>query len=95
MPYGIAALGADTRERYGPMTVERHFRLRARGLDLLVLHHGQDVTHRCRFADDTGDGRAELFKHRDGRPYWEDVATGQIAREHVTGVRMVPRGAAV
>ena len=73
--------------RYGAVTIGRHRRLAHRGIYLHVFHRGQDVTNRCRFADDTGDGTAELFKHRDGRPYLDD-RTRHAAIETVTGVTM-------
>ena len=71
--------------RFGAISVARHAQLRAQGIDLHVWVAGVDVTRRCRFADDTGDGWAELLKHNaDGRPYLG--ADGEIAREIVRGI---------
>jgi hypothetical protein len=61
--------------RYGAVTIERHRLLMARGIYLHVYHRGVDVTNRCRFADDTGEGIAELFLHdAKGRPYLDPLA---------------------
>jgi hypothetical protein len=74
--------------RWGPVDLDRHRVLAAGGAFLHVLYRGQDVTSRCYFADDTGDGVAKLFLHRDGRPYL-DPATRNAAKETVYGVTLV------
>jgi hypothetical protein len=75
--------------RYGPVDVDRHCVLKARGTFLHVYHRGQDVTRRCYFADDTGDGVAKLFLHNEhGRPYLDPV-TREPAKETVYGVTLV------
>jgi len=84
---GGAGLGAlNSTRRYGPVTVERHARLREEGVHLHVFYQGREVTRRCRFADDTGEGMAELFLHdASGKAYW-DPHTREIAKEFVCGV---------
>src|SRR5688572_20114749 len=78
---------------YGPMTVERHVHLQRRGIDLLVLLDGEDVTKRCYYADDRA-GVVHLFLHNaEGRPYY-DMETDGAAREERSGaVRFVQQGA--
>jgi len=72
--------------RYGPVTIERHRHYQRLGIHLHVYHRGEDVTLRCRYADDTGAGHAELLRHdADGKKY-KDYATGQPAMETVSGV---------
>lgn len=77
--------------RYGAMTIERHAALKSRGLHLRVIHQGRDVTDRCRFADDTGEGMAELFLHNaEGRPYLEPpVKPGECKIYRWDGARAV------
>lgn len=77
-----------TTKRYGPMTVERHCALVHKGVHIHVFYQGRDVTSRCRFADDTGYGVAELFKkNATGKTYF-DRSTGDAAKEIVYGVTM-------
>lgn len=48
---------------YGPLTVERHAKLKRLGTDLHVFVRGEDVTNRCSYADDTpGKQVARLFR---------------------------------
>jgi hypothetical protein len=56
--------------RWGAVTVERHRALCAQGIHLHVFLDGWDVTRDCKFADDTGDGMAELFlTNAEGKRY--------------------------
>lgn len=71
---------------WGPVDVDRHRLLKSRGVHLRVWYRGEDVTNRCRFADDTL-GYAELFLHRQRRPYVDHV-THQAAMETVYGVEI-------
>jgi hypothetical protein len=81
-------LATTSRRRYGPVTIERHQQLRRQGIHLHTFHQGRDVTCRCRFADDTGNGVADLLLHNAaGKPYW-DPRTRTAAHEIVTGVTM-------
>jgi len=49
---------------YGPITIARERKLRARGITLRVFWHGEDVTNRCRYVDDTpGRAVAVLYRH--------------------------------
>ena len=82
---------------WGQMDVKKHAEWKARGHDLRVFHLGEDVTDRCRFADDTFieavDGRsvvgvAELFKlNAEGRKY-NDPETHRVAVERVHGIEI-------
>ena len=78
----------------GPLTIARERVLRAAGVHLRVFVRGEDVTHRCRFADDTpGHVVAELFRHNArGRCYLDEDrrASVEVAVEDVE-IRMVPR----
>jgi hypothetical protein len=73
------------RVRYGSVDVDRHRQLQREGIDLRVIHRGEDVTARCFVADDTGAGIAHLFRHRDGRPYL-DPETHRAAVETIHGI---------
>lgn len=58
---------------YGPMTLERERAFRRRGWTVRVYVRGEDVTRRCRFADDTpGAERAELFRQNAHGHYYPD-----------------------
>lgn len=71
-------------QRYGPVMIKRHNAFIARGIYLHVYHHGEDVTSRCCFADDTGDGIAELFLlNAEGKWHLRDR---KVAKEIVHGV---------
>lgn len=76
-------------KRWGPVDVHQHHRLVGEGIHLHVWHRGEDITHRCFFADDSdGVGRAGLYKlNADGRRYL-DRAHGRAAREWVTGIEL-------
>ena len=76
-------------KRWGAMTVERHTALSARGIHLHVFHNGQDITKGCHFADDTGDGVAELFLRDDNGRLYVDSETGSVAKKTVYGVTML------
>lgn len=90
---GAALLGAGVTvapaRRYGPMTFERHRRLCRQGVHLHVMHRGRDVSRRCTFADDTGDGMAELFIHNEAGKRYMDRYTNRVAKEIVYGVTFV------
>lgn len=73
---------------WGPMTIERHTDLKRQGVHLRVFVRGEDVTDRCRFANDTpGHEVAELYRRigagfqfhldEDGEPVVE------VAREQI------------
>lgn len=69
--------------RYGPVTVERHLMLAAQGTHLHVFVNGEDVTTRCRFADDRSESMcAELLLQRNGRPYLDE--NRELAMEVIT-----------
>ena len=73
----------------GPLTLERHRDLRNEGIDLHVFYQGEDVTSRCKFADDTsGNNTATLFKvNAQGRKYLD--ANGiEVAKEYVTPIEI-------
>lgn len=74
--------------KWGAVTVERHTRLAKEGIHLHVWHDGVDVTGRCRWATDQGEGRAELLAldHR-GKPYVD--AAGEVAIVRVEGIAIV------
>jgi hypothetical protein len=76
--------------RYGAMTVERHTQLCQQGLHLHTMHNGEDVSRDCHFADDTGDGMAELFVRNQFGRHYVDPQTGSVAMRIVRGVTMVP-----
>lgn len=62
--------------------------LKNRGVHLHVFYRGQDVTNDCCFADDTGEGMAELFlRNADGKHYLNQSRTG-AAKEIVYGVTL-------
>jgi hypothetical protein len=64
---------------YGAMSVARHQALAAAGVHVHVYHGDEDITTRCRFADDTGESYAELFKlDAKGQKYW-DSGSGRAA----------------
>src|SRR5687768_17159546 len=79
---------------YGPMSVERHVHLQRRGIDLLVLLDGEDVTRRCTFADDRA-GVVQLFRvDEEGRFYVDPENRAEAAREERRGVvRFAQQGA--
>lgn len=71
---------------YGPVDIARYYRLRQQGITLRVIHQGRDVTNNCIFADDSGLGRALVYKRTyDGHRYI-DVNTGDAAKEWLTGI---------
>jgi hypothetical protein len=73
--------------RYGPMDVARHRLLKDSGVDLHVIRRatGEDVTSRCNFADDTGEGYAIVFRHNAaGRPYID--RPGHAAQDRIDGI---------
>lgn len=76
----------------GPLTVTRHTELASNGLHLHELYRGEDVTRRCRFADDTpGRQQAELFKLDAKGHKYVDMETREDATEIVIGdVVIVP-----
>lgn len=48
---------------WGPLTLERHRQLQQQGIYLRVFVRGDDVTDRCRYADDTPSTQvAELYR---------------------------------
>lgn len=64
--------------KYGSMTVKRHTELKESGVHLRVFYRGRDVTDRCAFADDTGEGMAELYLlDADGSVYSEPIPKGE------------------
>jgi hypothetical protein len=84
----FTALPTASAPRYGAVTVGRHRVLCSQGVFLHVFHKGRDVTDRCSFADDTGEGIADLFIHNAaGRVHW-DKGTHGAAREIVHGVTL-------
>lgn len=87
---GMVAIGAGWTSlrsvRYGAMTIERHLRFCGQGVHLHVFHQGRDVTTRCVFADDTGEGMAELFVlDVNGRRFFNQ-RSHEAAKEIVYGV---------
>lgn len=85
MVFGWASKPAALK-RCGAMTVERHRRLGHLGIHLHVFHDGRDVTTRCSFADDTGEGVATLFKHNAQDRCYFDPETREVAKKTVDGV---------
>jgi len=82
IPAGLALIGLRTAvaspRRYGAITVAKHYHLCQRGVHLHVFHEGNDVTKRCMYADDAGDGMAELQLLNDkGRPYTRLIPAGE------------------
>lgn len=69
--------------RYGPMSLKRHRRYRARGVRLRVSIDGRDVTDRCVYADDCS-GEVELLAHKNGKPFF-NRDRGQIGTERLRG----------
>jgi hypothetical protein len=52
---------------WGAMTIERHWKLREEGVDLRVFVGGEDVTDRCRYANDApGEMVAVCMVRGDG-----------------------------
>jgi hypothetical protein len=75
------------RRFYGPLTVERWHALRRNGINLRVFCHGEDVSNRCSFADDTpGHERADLYLRDPNAKFYYDPATNNVAREQIFGV---------
>ena len=75
--------------RWGPVSVERHTALIRKGVFLHIWHDGVDVTRRCTFATDEGEGWAELLAlDRHGKPYVD--RDGQVARVMVLNIAIVP-----
>lgn len=76
---------ADLTFPIGPLDVTRERLLRARGVHLRVFVRGDDVTHRCRYADDTpGKEVAVLYRHTaHGRCYLDE--DGGVAVEIAEG----------
>jgi hypothetical protein len=65
----------------GPLTVDRHRRLRARGVDLRVIVRGEDMTHRCRYADDTPGRQVAVLFRRNARGHCHLDEDGAVAVE--------------
>jgi hypothetical protein len=73
------------------MTVDRHAEFRTRGVFLRIFVRGEDMTHRCRFWDDTipyaelyrHDARGVAFLDEDGEPAVEQVWAEVEIREEV------------
>lgn len=75
-------------DKYGPISIQRHLELQRQGVHLHVYYQNEDVTRRCSFADDTGAGRARLFKlNEQGEPYIEP-GKNVVATEWVEGVEI-------
>jgi hypothetical protein len=72
-------------QKYGPITVQRWMSFKRRGVYLHVFHQGKDVTTNCCYADDTGEGVAELYL-RDGNGHAYRAVDGGIAKQVVHGV---------
>jgi len=73
---GATAFTATTAapvRRYGAVTIARHRVLCSQGVYLHVFYQGRDVTDRCRFADDTGEGMADLLLHTKAgkQSFWD------------------------
>lgn len=89
----------QARRRFGAVDVPRHRVLAAEGVHLHVFYRGIDVTTRCAFADDTGEGMAELYLlNADGKKYLVPVVGAaygeypgerEVAKEIVYGVTIV------
>lgn len=76
--------------RYGPVTIARHNAFIAQGVYLHVYHRGEDVTSRCCFADDTGDGTATLFLFDAKGRFYRRPGETVVAKEIVHGVTIKP-----
>lgn len=74
---------------WGGVTLERHRELQAAGIHLHVWHDGVDVTGRCVFADDTGEGQAKLLALNEGGHFYVDRQTGEPAVVTVRGIAIV------
>lgn len=85
----IMGLPAEDYRRYGAVSVDRHTAFCAEGVHLHLIYQGKDVSTRCTFADDTGDGWAELFVHDSQGRVCVRPEDGEIAKEIVRGVRFV------
>lgn len=59
---------------WGFVTVERHQQLKQHGTELRVWVRGEDVTDRCKLADDTpGREMALLYRHNSsGHPHLDE-----------------------
>src|SRR5262245_46470356 len=66
IPAAKLSVHANTAEpkKYGLMTVDRCIRLRLSGIDLSVFLDGEDVSNRCREADDEC-GYTLLYRHNE------------------------------
>ncbi len=85
----VASYAALTEKRWGPMNVHRHTDLKRQGIHIHVFHEGRDITTDCCFADDTGDGMAEVFvKDGNGRIRFTGTGTPRagVAKKIVHGV---------
>lgn len=68
---------------FGLVTVDRHIELRKKGIYLRVKLNGEDVTDRCRAANDI-EGWAELLRHSaNGNAML--TATGELFTETIHG----------
>jgi hypothetical protein len=84
---GAVAASSSPPKKYGRLTLERHYQLKHEGIDLRVWHGKEDVTDRCREADDD-DERGYAIVYRRGAnghliwnghgETWIDTLTGQI-----------------
>lgn len=83
---------------YGYVTPGRWKVLATQGEYLHVYYKGEDVTTRCAFVDDTGEGMAELYLlNADGKKYVRPIFSGEygaalsemeVAKEIVYGVEI-------
>jgi hypothetical protein len=74
--------------KWGAVNLRRHAALAQDGIHLHVWHDGVDVTGRCRWATDEGEGAAELLALNErGKPHLNPA--GEIAIVRVTGIALV------
>ena len=83
---GVAATAAPPK-KWGYLSVERHRKLKAQGIDLHVFSGGQDVTKHCFEADDIA-GYARLYKHNQEGHKYVDPHTHTAAAETVYGIEI-------
>ena len=76
--------------KWGPLTPEKHARLTALGVYLHVYHDGVDITRRTFYADDTGDGYADVYLVAPHGGFYLDRASGTIATVRLFHIRMIP-----
>jgi hypothetical protein len=84
---------AASEPKWGAVDVQRWVDIkRTLGIELHVWHAGRDITKDCMFADDTGDGMAEvLLRDCKGRAYLG--ADRKVAKEILRGVRFIAQRA--